>query len=145
MRRAPSRGGRRTPNARPRSATGPPAPGERDGERRPYCCDPRRANQKGGCERNRSETRKLLPKGRGVKFDLLTRCDASLPTGEADSEPGGKLAWICPCDLFAQAFGEDAEHLLEAFGIERTAPADLGLTPRCLERERARRGEAPLA
>ena len=29
------------------------------------------------------------------------------------------------------------------FGIERTAPADLGLTPRCLERERAKGRGAP--
>lgn len=118
--------------------------GERDGECRLYYCDPRRADQKGGCERNHSEIRKLLPKGKGIKFDLLTRRDASLLMSEVNSEPRGKLAWLCPCDLFAQAFGEDAEHLLEAFGIERTAPADLDLTPRCLERERARRGEAPL-
>lgn len=119
--------------------------GERDGECRLHCCDSRRADQKGGCERNHSEIRKLLPKGKGIRFDLLTRRGASLLMREADSEPRGKLAWLCPCDLFAQVFGEDAEHLLEAFGIERTAPADLDLTPRCLVRERARRGEAPLA
>ena len=63
---------------------------------------------------------------------------------EVNSEPRGKLAWLCPCDLFVQAFGEDAEHLLEAFGIERITPADLDLTPQCLERGRARRGEASL-
>ncbi len=118
--------------------------GERDGECRPYYCDPRRADQKGGCERNRSEARKLPPRGKGIKFDLLTRRDASLLMSEVNSEPRGKLAWLCPCDLFVQAFGEDAEHLLEAFGIERMAPADLDLTPQRLERERARRGEASL-
>jgi IS30 family transposase len=118
--------------------------GERDGECRLYYCDPRRADQKGGCERNHSEIRKLLPKGKGIKFDLLTRRDASLLMSEVNSEPRGKLAWLCPCDLFVQAFGEDAEHLLEAFGIERITPADLDLTPQCLERGRARRGEASL-
>lgn len=107
--------------------------------RRPRCAD-----QKGGRERNHSEIRKLLPKGKGIKFDLLTRRDASLLMSEVNSEPRGKLAWLCPCDLFAQTFGEDAEHLLEAFGIERIAPADFDLTPRRLERERARRGDASL-
>lgn len=120
--------------------------GERDGGRRPCCCDPRRADQEGGCERNRSEARRLPPKGKGIKFDLLTRRDASLLMSEVNSEPRGKLAWLCPCDLFVHAFGEDAEHLLEAFGIERMAPADLDLTPQCLERERAKgRGVPRLA
>ncbi|MEE6148104.1 hypothetical protein VXJ25_08945 [Olsenella sp. YH-ols2223] len=86
--------------------------GERDGECRLHCCGPRRADQEGGRERNHSEIRKLLPKGKGIKFDLLTRRDASLLMSEVNSEPRGKLAWLCPCDLFAQTFGEDAEHLL---------------------------------
>jgi IS30 family transposase len=118
--------------------------GERDGECRLYYCDPRRAEQKGGCERNYSEIRKLLPKGKGIRFDLLTRKDASLLMSEVNSEPRGKLAWLSPCDMLVQAFGEDGLHLLDAFGIERVAPGDLDLTPRCLERERAKRGEAPL-
>lgn len=60
------------------------------------CCDSRRADQKGGCERNHSEIRKLLPKGKGIRFDLLTRRGTSLLMSEADSEPRGKLAWPAP-------------------------------------------------
>lgn len=47
--------------------------GELPGETRLYYCGPRRADQKGGCERNHVEIRKLLPKGRGISFDRLAR------------------------------------------------------------------------
>ena len=118
--------------------------GERDGERRPYCCDPRRADQEGGCERNRSEARRLPPKGRGTRLDLLTRRDAALLMGEANSGPGGKPAWPSPRDMFLRAFGGDAQRLLDAFGIEATAAEDLDLTFSCLGKARLERGEAPL-
>ncbi len=38
--------------------------GEGPGETRLFYCDPRRSDQKGACERNHVEIRKLLPKGR---------------------------------------------------------------------------------
>lgn len=118
--------------------------GERDGETRLFYCDPRRADQKGGCERNHSEIRKLLPKGKGIKFDLLTRQDAALLMSEVNSEPRGKLAWLSPRDMFLRAFGGDAQRLLDALGIERIAAEDLDLTLSRLEKARLGRGEAPL-
>ncbi len=39
--------------------------GERDGETRLFYCDPIRSDQKGACERNHVEIRKLLPRGAG--------------------------------------------------------------------------------
>lgn len=36
---------------------------ERDGEIRPFCCNPRHADRRGGCERNHVELRRLPPKG----------------------------------------------------------------------------------
>ena len=66
--------------------------GELPGETRLFCCDPRRADQKGGCERNRVEIRKLPPRGRGVSFDRLTRADAALVMSRVNSEPRGGLA-----------------------------------------------------
>ena len=41
-----------------------------------YYCDARQSQQKGGCERNHVELRKLLPKGRGIGFDALDGRDA---------------------------------------------------------------------
>ena len=40
--------------------------GEGPGETRLFYCDPRRSDQKGACERNHVEIRKLLPKGAGM-------------------------------------------------------------------------------
>lgn len=39
--------------------------GEGPGETRLFYCDPWRSDQKGACERNHVEIRKLLPKGAG--------------------------------------------------------------------------------
>lgn len=91
------------------------------------------------------ELRKLLPKGRGIRLDRLTREDATLVMSQVNSEPRGKLAWRTPAEMLLAAFGEDARALLDAFGIEMLAPSGLDLTPGCVERARAERGEAPLA
>ena len=119
--------------------------GEREGETRLYYCDPMRADQKGGCEKNHVEIRKLLPKGRGLRFDRLTRADAALVMSQVNSEPRGKLGFASPIAMFAAVFGEDARALAEAFGIEEVGRDELDLTPGCVERARAERGEAPLA
>lgn len=119
--------------------------GEREGETRLYYCDSRRADQKGGCERNHSEIRKMLPKGPGgVSFDALGDADCALVMSEADSEPRGKLAWMTPMRAFVAAFGDDARAVLDAFGIEAVGIDELDLTPACVERARAERGDAPL-
>lgn len=119
--------------------------GEAAGETRLYYCEGRRADQKGGCEKNHVEVRKLLPKGRGLRLDRLTRADASLVMSQVNSEPRGKLAWKTPSEMLVAAFGDDARTLLDAFGVERLDPSELDLTPGCVERARAERGEAPLA
>jgi hypothetical protein len=92
--------------------------GERGGEARPYYCDARRADQKGGCERNRPEIRKMLPKGPGgASLDAPGNADRALVMSEANSEPGGKLAWMAPMRAFAAAFGDDARAVLDALGM----------------------------
>lgn len=119
--------------------------GEGAGETRLYYCEPRRADQKGGCEKNHEEIRKLLPKGRGISFDRLTRADAALVMSQVNSEPRGKLAWRTPAEMLVAAFGDDARALLDAFGVEALPADGLDLTPGCVERARRERGEAPLA
>ncbi len=119
--------------------------GEAEGETRLFYCEGRRADQKGGCEKNHVELRKLLPKGRGLRLDRLSRADAALVMSQVDSEPRGKLAWRTPSEMLLAAFGDDARALLDAFGVEMLGPSELDLTPGCVERARAERGEAPLA
>ena len=119
--------------------------GEAEGETRLFYCEGRRADQKGGCEKNHVELRKLLPKGRGLRLDRLSRADAALVMSQVDSEPRGKLAWRTPSEMLLAAFGDDARALLDAFGVEMLPPSELDLTPGCVERARAERGEAPLA
>ena len=59
--------------------------GEGPGETRLSCCDPRRSDQKGACERNHVEIRKLLPKGAGLRFDRLSPADLALAMPHVNS------------------------------------------------------------
>ena len=119
--------------------------GERDGETRLFYCDPRQSQQKGACEKNHVEIRKLLPKGAGVRFDRLTAADCALLMSQVNSEPRGALGFLTPARVLRMALGEDASALMDAFGIEELAPGELDLTPGCIDRARAARGEGPLA
>ena len=96
--------------------------GEAPDEVKLYYCDPNHAEQKGGCERNHSEIRKLLPKGVGIRFDRLARADCALVMSQVNSEPRGKLAWMAPSRVLRAAFGDDAARLLDALGIEGSLP-----------------------
>lgn len=120
-------------------------PGEPPGETRLFYCDPRRADQKGACEKNHVEIRKVLPKGRGLRFDLLARADCSLLMSHVNSEPRGCLGFRTPYEAFVGVFGEDGRALLDALGVERVPASELDLTPGLIERARAERGDAPLA
>lgn len=118
--------------------------GERPSETRLFYCDPRRSDQKGACERNHVEIRKMLPKRRGIRFDRLREADCALVMSHINSEPRGCLAWLRPIDAFRAAFPEEAQVLLDAFGIEEVPAGKLDLTPSCIERAREERGDAPL-
>ena len=119
--------------------------GERPGETRLFYCDPRRSDQKGACERNHVELRKLLPKGRGLRFDRLSPADLALAMSHVNSEPRGALGFATPAAIFRAMLGEDAARLLDAYGVEEVPLAGLDLTPALIERARAERGDAPLA
>ena len=119
--------------------------GEGPGETRLFYCDPRRSDQKGACERNHVEIRKLLPKGRGLRFDRLVPADLSLAMSHVNSEPRGALGFATPARAFRAMLGDDAAALLEAYGIEDVPIDELDLTPGLIARARAERGDAPLA
>lgn len=119
--------------------------GEGPGETRLFYCDPRRSDQKGACERNHVEIRKLLPKGRGLRFDRLVPADLSLAMSHVNSEPRGALGFATPARAFRAMLGDDAAALLEAYGIEDVPIDELDLTPGLIGRARAERGDAPLS
>ena len=119
--------------------------GEGPGETRLVYCDPRRSDQKGACERNHVEIRKLLPKGAGIRFDRLAPADLALAMSHVNSEPRGALGFATPARAFRAMLGEDAAALLDAYGVEDVPLGDLDLTPGLIERARAERGDAPLS
>lgn len=119
--------------------------GEREGETRLFYCDPRQSQQKGACERNHVEIRKLLPKGRGLRFDRLVPADLSLLMSHVNSEPRGALGFATPARAFRAMLGGDAAALLEAYGVEDVPIGELDLTPGLIARARAERGDAPLS
>lgn len=119
--------------------------GEGRGETRLFYCDPRRSDQKGACERNHVEIRKLLPKGRGLRFDRLAPADLALAMSHVNSEPRGALGFATPARAFRAMLGGDAAALLEAYGVEDVPVEELDLTPGLIERARAERGDAPLS
>jgi IS30 family transposase len=105
-----------------------------------YYCDVRQSQQKGGCERNHVELRKLLPKGRGISFDDLDGRDMACIMSQLNSEPRGRFAGLSPVRLMRAAMPDDAESLLDALGIEDVAYEDLDLTVGAIDEERRRRG-----
>ena len=119
--------------------------GEGPGETRLFYCDPRRSDQKGACERNHVEIRKLLPKGAGLRFDRLSPADLALAMSHVNSEPRGALGFTTPARAFRVMLGDDAAALLDAYGVEDVPLGELDLTPGLIGRARAERGDAPLS
>lgn len=118
---------------------------ERPGETRLFYCDPRRSDQKGACEKNHVEIRKILPKGRGgVSLEGLTRADAAEVMSQVNSSPRPSLGGACPARILRAMLGRPAEALLDALGVEELGAGRLLLRPEAVNRARAERGEAPL-
>ena len=103
---------------------------------RVFYCDVRQSQQKGSCERNHVELRKVLPKG--TSFDALTRADCALLMSHVNSEPRPSLAGLSPIRMFRLAYGGLAERLLDALGVEEIGPGELNLTPSLLVHEEGR-------
>ena len=109
-----------------------------------YYCDVRQSQQKGGCERNHVELRKLLPKGRGISFDRLTGRDCAVLMSQLNSEPRPSLGGMCAIDMLLAALGADARELLDALGVEKVPYGELNMTVEAIESARRERGEGPL-
>lgn len=109
-----------------------------------YYCDVRQSQQKGGCERNHVELRKLLPKGRGISFDRLTGRDCAALMSQLNSEPRPSLGGMCAIDMLLAALGVDGRELLDALGVEKVPYGELNMTLEAIEAARRDRGEEPL-
>ncbi len=109
-----------------------------------HYCDARQSQQKGGCERNHVELRKILPKGRGVSFDALEGRDCAVLMSHLNSEPRPSLGGMCAIDMLLAALGDDGRELLDALGVEKVPYAELDMTVGAIEADRRRRGERPL-
>ena len=109
-----------------------------------YYCDVRQSQQKGGCERNHVEVRKILPKGRGISFDRLGGRDCAVLMSHLNSEPRPSLGGMCAIDMLLAALGADGRELLDALGVEKVPYGELDMTVGAVEADRRRRGEGPL-
>lgn len=119
----------------------------REGERRcrVFYCDPMQSQQKGACERNHVEIRKMLPKGRGISFDDLDEVDARFVGSNVNSEPRPSLMGLSPLAMLRAAEPAVAQALADKLGICELPYDQLDLTLAAVNRERAQRGLAPLA
>lgn len=119
-----------------------------DGSRRRsrvFYCDVRQSQQKGACERNHVEIRKVLPKGRGISFDGLCDEDARLLMSHVNSEPRPSLGGMSPMRMLRAADPALAERLFRLLGIREVPTAELNLTPGLISEARIGRGGEPLA
>lgn len=89
------------------------------GRCRVFYTDPERADQKGACERNHSELRRILPKGR-TDFDALTPRDVALVCSHVNSYPRPSLGGARPIELAALML---PEALTVGIGLHKV-PAD---------------------
>lgn len=119
--------------------------GERaGGSPRLYYCDVRASQQKGGCEKNHSELRQILPKGM-FRFDALEPRDCAVAMSHVNSSPRRSLCGMTPIAMFKAAYGDAGASLLDALGVEEVPPSEVTLKPSILDVERERRGCDPLA
>lgn len=92
---------------------------------RVFYCDPMESNQKAQCERDHSELRRILPKGRS-DFDALTPWDVAVAASHVNSYPRPGRGGRCPLELSA---GIVPASLLEELGVERVPPDEVTLRP----------------
>ncbi len=99
-----------------------------DGKRRTrmFYCDPVKPGQKGACEKNHVELRKILPKG--TDFDKLTPWDVALACSHVNSYVRAGQG-VAPIALASLAL---PPNLLESLGISTVSPDDVVMKPSLL-------------
>lgn len=92
---------------------------------RVFYCDAQHSEQKAKGERNHSELRRILPKGK-TDFNALTRADMATLMSHVNSYKRSVLAWASPVDL---AMAMLPEELVSGLGVERIEPNGVLLKP----------------
>ena len=94
---------------------------------RMFYCDPVKPGQKGACEKNHVEFRKILPKG--TDFDALSQWDVSIACSHVNSyvRAGQGVAPIALASLVLPT------NLLESLGITAVSPDDVVMKPSLLK------------
>lgn len=93
-----------------------------------FYCDPRRSDQKGSCEKNHVELRKIIPKG--TSLEELTNYDMARVASHVNSYPRPSLGGLTPYALASQILPKG---LLEGLGITLIPPDEVIMTPDLLK------------
>lgn len=93
-----------------------------------FYCDPSRPDQKGACERNHSEIRRVLPK-RKTSFKNLTQADVELMSSHVNSYGRPVLDGASPMEL---AMKKLPAELFAGLGLRLIASKDVLLKPSLL-------------
>ena len=105
-----------------------------------FFCEPNRSDQKGGCERNHREMRKIIPKGR-TSLESFMQDDIILMMNHVNSYPRESLYGRCPYDVAKALYPPDFLGLL---GMERIPDEQIVMKPSLLaDRLATRRNETP--
>lgn len=94
-----------------------------------FYCEPRRSDQKGSCEVNHEQIRRVLPKG--TSFDNLTQEDINLLMSHINSYKRKKLNDCSPIQLFNIMYGSD---ITSKLGITEINPNEVNLTKNLLKK-----------
>lgn len=118
---------------------------ERGGRTSLYFCDPQRPDQKGGCEKNHVELRKIVPKGTSIDGLGLDQWVLAGICSHANSSLRLAIGNASPMALAKAALPAS---LLDGLGLELVPPRDVETRPELVERlrrerEAAERGERP--
>ena len=92
-----------------------------------YYCDPLRSGQKGRCEKNHVELRKIVPKGADI--DLLTNYEMAEICSHVNSYTRPYLGGLAPIDIAERMLPAE---LLEGLAIRKVPPDDVIMRPTLL-------------
>jgi IS30 family transposase len=93
-----------------------------------YYCDARQSQQKGSCEKNHEEFRKICPKG--TSFDNIGAWELAEVFSHVNSERRNSIFGKCPYELAHALFPQD---LLDNLGYHLVEADEVTLKPKLLE------------
>jgi IS30 family transposase len=95
-----------------------------------FYCDPGKAYQKGGIEKNHELIRYVIPKG--TSLENFTHADITLLINHINSYSRNERAPFTPFDLMEKAYPD----LVKKLGLKRIHPDDILLSPQLLKKDK---------